>query len=230
MILAYAAIPLTILCYWLTRTLYQKFPKPFMNPLLISMIVLMLLIHFANWDLQEYENGAWFINWLLKPAVVALALPLYQQMIHIRSKIKPIMVCCSLAVVISVGISMIICYFMHVDPKIMATVAPRSITTPLAMSVSGSLGGIPSITAAVVVIVGISGAVVGFPLLKLFRINDPQAQGIAMGACSHAVGTSAATERGVTQGAFSSLALVVCGILTAIIAPIMFALYELVVK
>lgn len=224
----YAALPLTVICYWLTRMLYQKYSNPFLNPLLISMILLMLLIHFGHFSLPEYRQGTWIIDWLLKPAVVALALPLYQQMAHIRSQLKPIFVCCSLAVVLSVLITLFTCHVMHIDMKMMATVAPRSITTPLAMSVSDSLGGIPSITAAVVVIVGIAGAVVGFPLLKLFKVTDPQAQGIAIGACSHAVGTSAATERGLTQGAFSSLSLVVCGILTSIIAPIMFMLYRLV--
>lgn len=223
----YAALPLTVICYWLTRMLYQKYSNPFLNPLLISMILLMLLIHFGHFSLPEYRQGTWIIDWLLKPAVVALALPLYQQMVHIRSQLKPIFVCCSLSVVLSVLITLFTCRIMHIDLQMMATVAPRSITTPLAMSVSDSLGGIPSITAAVVVIVGIAGAVVGFPLLKLFKVTDPQAQGIAIGACSHAVGTSAATERGLTQGAFSSLSLVVCGILTSIIAPVMFMLYHL---
>ena len=200
----YLALPLTILLYWLTRKLYQRIPLPFINPLLIPMVALMLLLHFAHIPLQQYMDGTWIINWLLKPAVVALALPLYQQMLHIKAKIKPI---------------------MGIDEEITRSIATRSITTPLAMSVSESLGGIPSIAAAVVIMVGISGAVIGFPLLKLFGVTDPQAQGLAMGACSHAIGTAAATERGTTQGAFSSLALVVCGILTSLIAPVMFAIY-----
>lgn len=223
----YIALPLTLFCYWAGRKLYQRFPLPIMNPLLISMIVLMGLIHFGNFSLNEYEQGTWIINWLLKPAVVALAIPLYQQAIHIRAKIKPIIICCSLSVVISVLTSMVICYSLDVDKKLMISIAARSITTPLAMSVSESLGGIPSIAAACVIMVGILGAVIGFPILKLMGVTDPQAQGLAIGACSHAVGTSAANERGVTQGAFSSLSLVVCGVLTSLIAPIMFAIYGL---
>ncbi|NCB57575.1 MAG: LrgB family protein [Gammaproteobacteria bacterium] len=224
----YLALPLTILLYWLTRKLYQRIPLPFINPLLIPMVVLMLILHFGQLPLQDFMDGTWIINWLLKPAVVALALPLYQQMIHIKAKIKPIMICCSISVVISILTSMLICQAMGIDEEITRSIATRSITTPLAMSVSESLGGIPSIAAAVVIMVGISGAVIGFPLLKLFGVTDPQAQGLAIGACSHAIGTAAATERGVTQGAFSSLALVVCGILTALIAPIMFAIYGLI--
>jgi putative effector of murein hydrolase len=159
-----------------------------------------------------------------------LALPLYQQVIHIKHKIKPILICCSLSVVISILTSMVICRSLGIEEQITRSIATRSITTPLAMSVSESLGGIPSIAAAVVVIVGIFGAIIGFPLLKLFGVTDPQAQGLAIGACSHAVGTSAANERGVTEGAFSSLALVVCGILTALIAPLMFAIYGLFIQ
>ena len=111
------------------------------------------------------------IIWLLKPAVVALALPLYQQTAQIREKIRPIFLCCSLSVVISVITSMMICYTIHIDDKLMVSIAARSITTPLAMSVSESLGGIPSIAAACVIMVGISGAVIGFPILKFLGVK-----------------------------------------------------------
>ena len=162
----YLALPLTVLCYWLSRKLYQRFPLPIMNPLLISMIVLMSLLHFGHFPLNDFQSGTWIINWLLKPAVVALALPLYQQVIHIKHKIKPILICCSLSVVISILTSMVICRSLGIEEQITRSIATRSITTPLAMSVSESLGGIPSIAAAVVVIVGIFGAIIGFPLLK----------------------------------------------------------------
>ncbi len=151
----YLALPLTILLYWLTRKLYQRFPLPFINPLLIPMVVLMLILHFGKLPLQDFMDGTWIINWLLKPAVVALALPLYQQMIHIKAKIKPIMICCSISVVISILTSMLICRTMGIDEEITRSIATRSITTPLAMSVSESLGGIPSIAAAVVIMVGL---------------------------------------------------------------------------
>lgn len=139
----YLALPLTILLYWLTRKLYQRIPLPFINPLLIPMVVLMLILHFGQLPLQDFMDGTWIINWLLKPAVVALALPLYQQMIHIKAKIKPIMICCSISVVISILTSMLICRTMGIDEEITRSIATRSITTPLAMSVSESLGGDP---------------------------------------------------------------------------------------
>ena len=223
----YLAIPVTILLYALTREVYRRKPVPLINPLLIPMIILMVVIGYFGLSLADYEKGASPINMLLQPAVVALAIPLYQQIGQIRAKLKPIIVSCSLAVVLSISISLVLAFILQAKPEILASVATRSITTPLAMSVSSSLGGIPAIAAAIVVLVGILGAVVGYPLLKLFRVTDPQAQGLAMGACSHAIGTAASAEQGAMQGAFASLAMVVCGVLTAIFAPILFALFHL---
>ena len=222
----YLAIPLTLLFYWLTRRLYQRFPLPFINPVLIPMLLLMAIIAGLGLSLEEFERGDHPIHLLLEPAVVALAIPLYQQIGQIRAQLKPILICCLISVLIAVGMTFVICTLLPTDPKIVASIATRSITTPLAMSVSSSLGGIASVAAAIVVLVGILGAVIGFPLLKLFGVTDPQAQGLAMGACSHAVGTAAAAERGTIQGAFSSLALVMCGILTAILTPLLFTLYQ----
>ena len=222
----YLAIPLTLLLYWLTRRLYQRFPLPFINPVLIPMLLLMAIIAGLGLSLEAFERGAHPIHLLLEPAVVALAIPLYQQIGQIRAQLKPILICCLLSVLIAVSMTFVICTLLPTDPKIVASIATRSITTPLAMSVSSSLGGIASVAAAIVVLVGILGAVIGFPLLRLFGVTNPQAQGLAMGACSHAVGTAAAAERGTVQGAFSSLALVVCGILTAILTPLLFALYQ----
>ncbi len=224
----YLAIPLTLLFYWLTRQLYARFPLPFINPVLIPMLLLMGIIATFGLSLEEFERGAKPIHLLLEPAVVALAIPLYQQIGQIRAQLKPILICCLISVLISVLMTFTIAALLPTDPKIVASIATRSITTPLAMSVSSSLGGIASIAAAIVVLVGIMGAVIGFPLLKLFGVTDPQAQGLAIGACSHAVGTSAAAERGTVQGAFSSLALVMCGILTSIVTPLLFALYRLI--
>lgn len=222
----YLAIPATLVLYLLTRRLYRLLPWPIINPLLIPMVILMLIIGCLGLSLHDYEQGAAPINMLLEPAVVALAIPLYQQIGQIRAKLKPILICCSLSVLISVCLTLVICSLLPTKPEILASIMTRSITTPLSMSVSTSLGGIAAVAAAIVVVVGILGAVIGFPLLKLFGVTDPQAQGLAMGACSHAIGTAAAAERGTSQGAFSSLALVVCGVLTAILAPILYGLYQ----
>lgn len=220
------AIPLTLALYFATRALYRRLPWPIVNPVLIPTAVIIAILLGFHLPLDQYQHGTFPITALLEPAVVALALPLYQQARQIQAKLKPILVCTLASVLISVCTTLLIGHLMGADPALLASLATKSITTPLAMSVSQSLGGIPAIAAAVVVVVGIIGALIGYPLLKLMRVTDPEAQGLAMGACAHAIGTATSAEKGVTQGAFSSLAMVVCGILTAAVAPLLFAIYH----
>ncbi|WP_309266602.1 LrgB family protein [Aeromonas salmonicida] len=220
------AIPLTLALYFATRALYRRLPWPIINPVLVPTAVIIGLLLWLDLPLDQYESGTRPITALLEPAVVALALPLYQQARQIQARLKPILICTLASVLISVCTTLLIGHSMGADPALLASLATKSITTPLAMSVSQSLGGIPAIAAAVVVVVGIVGALIGYPLLKLMRVTDPEAQGLAMGACAHAIGTATSAEKGITQGAFSSLAMVVCGILTAAVAPLLFAIYH----
>ena len=220
------ALPLTLALYFMTRALYRRLPWPVINPVLIPTAVIIGLLLWLDLPLDQYQRGTVPITALLEPAVVALALPLYQQARQIRDKLRPIVICTLTSVLISVCTTLGVGHLMGADPALLASIATKSITTPLAMSVSQSLGGIPAIAAAVVVVVGILGALIGYPLLRLMRVTDPEAQGLAMGACAHAIGTAASAEQGVTQGAFSSLAMVVCGVLTAAVAPLLFALYH----
>ena len=220
------AIPLTLALYFMTRALYRRLPWPIINPVLLPTAVIIGLLLWLELPLEQYQHGTFPITALLEPAVVALALPLYQQARQIQAKLKPILLCTLASVLISVCTTLVIGHLMGADPALLASLATKSITTPLAMSVSKSLGGIPAIAAAVVVVVGIIGALIGYPLLKLMRVTDPEAQGLAMGACAHAIGTDTSAEKGVTQGAFSSLAMVVCGVLTAAVAPLLFAIYH----
>ncbi|MGL5030380.1 MAG: LrgB family protein [Aeromonas sp.] len=220
------AIPLTLALYFATRALYRLLPWPIINPVLVPTAVIIGLLLWLDLPLAQYAQGSHPITMLLEPAVVALALPLYRQARQIQAKLKPILICTLASVLISVCTTLLIGHAMGADPALLASLATKSITTPLAMSVSQSIGGIPAIAAAVVVVVGIIGALIGYPLLALFKVTDPEAQGLAMGACAHAIGTASSAERGVTQGAFASLAMVVCGILTAAIAPLLFTLYH----
>ncbi|PJG57885.1 LrgB family protein [Aeromonas cavernicola] len=220
------AIPLTLALYVATRALYRYLPWPIINPVLVPTAVIIGLLLWFPLPLADYQSGTRPITALLEPAVVALALPLYQQARQIQAKLKPIVICTLASVLISICTTLLIGHLMGADPSLLASLATKSITTPLAMSVSESIGGIPAIAAAMVVVVGISGALLGYPLLKLIKVTDPEAQGLAMGACAHAIGTAASAEKGVTQGAFASLAMVMCGILTAAVAPLLFALYH----
>lgn len=159
------------------------------------------------------------IDFWLKPAVVALGVPLYKQLSSIRQEILPILLSqlagCVVGVVSVVGIARL----MGASTDVVLSLAAKSVTTPIAMEVTESVGGIPALTATIVVFVGIFGAITGFRILRYGHIGMPSSQGISLGTASHAVGTSAAMERSMEHGAYASLGLTLNGIFTAILAP-----------
>ncbi|WP_340642343.1 CidB/LrgB family autolysis modulator [Photobacterium damselae] len=212
----------TLVCFYVARYISGKIKNPLLNPLLITLIVLIVLLKWLQVPYEVYFADNKIINFLLGPAVVALALPLYQQLAHIRSKWKTIMTACFVGSVLSMTFGTAIAFWMGADAQLAASILPKSITTPLAMAASQQIGGIPSITAAMVILVGIFGAVLGYPIMKLLKIEHPLAKGLSMGTVSHALGTAKAAEEDYQEGAFSSLALVICGIMTTILAPILF--------
>lgn len=226
----YCAIPMTVLLYLVVRHFQIKTKLKTLNPLLIPAIIIVITIIITKVDPIAYQNGTRFITALLEPAVVVLAIPLYQKFDLIKKQALLILICCTLSIFLSYLISYVTCYFANVDHSMISTMGARSITTPLAMDVSDRTGGIKAITACIVCIVGIMGAIIGFPLMRLFKIRNKKAQGLAMGACAHAVGTSAATEKGLTEGAFSSLSLIVCGVLTTLLATPIFLLLNFIDK
>ena len=198
----YIALPLTLLLYALTKKMYAFRRIPLLNPVLIPCILIIILLISADLSLEDYQTGTSALTFLLEPSIVALAIPLYLQFKEIKKQAVLILLCC-----------------LGIDRMIAYALTTRSITTPLAISATNELGGIPSIAVAIVCIAGICGAVMGFPLMKRLKITDPRAQGLAIGSCSHAVGTSSAQEYGVVQGSYSSLALILCGIITSVVAP-----------
>ena len=212
------ALPLTLFLYLFIRFLQKKTGWAILNPLLIPMLIIIGLILGTDSDPNDYKEGAALISWLLEPSVVALAIPLYLKFSMIKKQALPILICCSISILISFLIAYVTCKLLNVNDNMIPTIGARSITTPLAMSVSDKMGGIASITACIVCCVGITGAVIGFPLMKLFHIRNKKAQGLAMGSCAHAVGTACAAQKGETEGAYSSLGLIVCGILTTFLA------------
>ncbi len=223
--MVWLAMPLTALFYLLTRKLARKVKSPLVNTIMLPALAIIALLLLTGLESADYQTGTRPLSLLLELAVVAFALPLYQQATKIRRKLGPILLCCSLSVLISVGTTLLLGALIQAEPQLLASIATKSITTPLAMSVSQSMGGIPAIAAGLVIIVGMMGAIIGFPLLRWAGIHHPEAQGLAMGAGAHAIGTSAAAEVGPVQGAFASLAMVVCGIATAVLAPPLFHLY-----
>lgn len=213
------SLPLTLLVFFVSRKLAQRLNMPLLNPLLVSMAVIISLLLLTGIPYEHYFQGSKILNDLLQPAVVALAFPLYEQVHQIRARWKSIITVCfigSMTAMISGGV---IALLMGVKPDIAASIMPKSVTTPIAMAVAASIGGIPTISAICVIFVGILGAVFGQSLLNLLRITNKSSRGLAMGAASHALGTARSAETNYQEGAFSSLALVICGIITSLTAP-----------
>lgn len=190
-----------------------------LNPILVTMTLLIILLKVSGISYETYHESGKYIEFWLKPSIVALGVPLYEQLGQIRKQFLPIFVS-QLAGCLSglVGV-VLIAQWLGAPRDVIVSLAPKSVTTPIAMEVCSTLGGIPSLTAAIVVTVGLFGAVFGFRVLELFRVRNPYSQGLAMGAASHAVGTSRAMEQSQLHGAYASLGLILNGVLTAIMAP-----------
>ncbi len=216
------SIPLTVVVFLAARQLAARVKISIVNPLLIAMAVIIPLLLLLQIPYTRYFQGSAILNSLLQPAVVALALPLYEQMHQIRARWKSIISVCFIGSMTAMISGTAIALWLGATPEIAATLLPKSVTTPIAMAVSGSLGGIPAISAICVLMAGVLGAVFGHMLLNLLRVRAASARGLAIGNASHAIGTARAVEMDAQEGAFSSLALVLCAIITSLLAPFIF--------
>ncbi len=216
------SLPLTLVVFFAARKLGSIIKTPLLNPLLVSMVVLIPFLMVTGIQYDHYFQGSKILNDLLQPAVVALAFPLYEQLHQIRARWKSIISICFIGSMVAMISGTVIALLMGATPQIAASVMPKSVTTPIAMAVGGSIGGIPAISAVCVIFVGILGAVFGHTLLNLMHISTKASRGLAMGTASHALGTARCAELDFQEGAFSSLALVICGIITSLMAPFLF--------
>lgn len=218
------SLPLTVVVFFAARKLAAKVKISLVNPLLVSMAVIIPLLLLIQMPYARYFQGSSLLNQLLQPSVVALAVPLYEQMHQIRARWKSIISVCFMGSMTAMISGTAIALWMGATPQIAATIMPKSVTTPIAMAVSGTLGGIPAISAICVLIAGVLGAVFGHMILNLLKISGKAARGLAIGNASHALGTARCSELDYQEGAYSSLALVICGIITSLLAPFMFPL------
>lgn len=218
----YIAAPITLLFFFVFKKLYRLKPIAFLNPVLVTVFSLIVTLLIFNIPYGEYEQGTFMITALLEPAIVALSIPLYLQLKVIRTQLKLILISCFIAVLVAFCSAFYIMPLLGADLVTAASFAGQSVTTPIAMEISANLNGIVSLTAAMVIFAGIIGASIGLPFLKFCRIKHPQAIGVAIGCASHAIGTSKALEESEEVGAFSSIALIVCAILSALVMPILY--------
>lgn len=218
------SVPLTVLVFLAARRIAARVKLSIVNPLLVAMAVIIPLLLLLQMPYARYFQGSAILNSLLQPAVVALALPLYEQMHQIRARWKSIIGVCMIGCITAMVSGTAIALWLGATPEIAATLLPKSVTTPIAMAVSATQGGIPAISAICVLMAGMLGAVFGHMLLNLLGVRVASARGLAIGNASHAIGTARAIEMDPLEGAFSSLALVLCAIITSLLAPFIFPL------
>lgn len=212
-------LAITFGIYYVARQIQKWTGWVVLNPILITIAALIALLQLTGISYETYEQGGQYIDFWLKPAIVALGVPLYQHLGQIRRQLLPILMSQLVGCLVGLVSVTLIASALGASHEVIVSLAPKSVTTPIAMEVCKTSGGIPSLTAAIVVIVGLFGAVFGFKILEVWHVRNPFSQGISMGTAAHAVGTSRAMEKGETYGAYSSLGLILNGVLTALLTP-----------
>lgn len=213
-------VAISVLTYELGVFLKKKLKWPICNPLLISIVAVIVFLVAFDIPYESYNAGAKYLSYLLTPATVCLAIPLYLQLDLLKKNIVAILVGVFSGVLASLGTVLAMSVVFGLNHKEYVTMLPKSITTAIGMGVSEELGGYVTISVAVIIITGVLGNMAAEFICKLFRIKSPISRGLAIGTASHAVGTARAMELGEVEGAMSSLAIVVCGLCTVIGASI----------
>ena len=209
-------ISLSIIIFWIGVRIQKKTGLVLCNPLLIAIVLVSAVLLVCRIPYEAYNEGGTIINMFLAPATACLAVSIYTQINLLKENWLPIVMGCTAGSITSMVSIYFMCRLFRLDEAVSASLIPKSVTTPIAVSISQNLGGIQAITVVAVIITGILGSIMAPTLIKLFRVKDPVAAGLAIGACSHAVGTSKALELGETEGAMSGLAIGICGILTVV--------------
>ncbi|QLI82277.1 LrgB family protein [Chitinibacter fontanus] len=213
---------LTLGAYVISEGIYLaagRFPKlqPVLHPVLLSVIMLITLLHYTQVSYGTYFAGAMPIHLLLGPATVALAIPLYANLQRVREYLAPLLIALLVGSLLGILSGLLIGHALGLSPTSLISIAPKSVTTPIAMALAQHAGGNVSLAAGFVILTGICGAVLAVPLFQLLRVDNEIAQGFAMGIAAHGVGTSRALQMSETTGAFAGLAMGLNGVLTSLI-------------
>ena len=213
-------VAVSILSYQFGVILQRRFKTALFNPLLIALLLIMGILLFFEVDYSSYYEGAKYLSYLLTPATVCLAIPLYEQMELLKKNASAILAGILAGVLSSMICVMTMAVLFHLSHEQYVTLLPKSITTAIGMGVSEELGGIVTITVAAIIITGVIGNMFAEAICKLFRIHEPVAKGIAIGSAAHALGTAKAMEIGKVEGAMSSLSIAISGLMTVIAASV----------
>lgn len=211
---------LTLGAYQVGLWLRKKWDNPICNPIIVAVILVAAVLLLTGFPVESYQSSMGGITWLLTPATVCLALPLYEQLKILKKNLGAILTGVAAGTVTSLVVVFAMCRAFGLDDAMTVSLLPKSITTAMGMVLSEQNGGIAALTTVVIIITGILGSLLGSILCKLLKLEHPIAQGVALGTASHVMGTSKANELGALQGAVSSLSLAIAGILTAVLFPI----------
>lgn len=215
-------ISLTLILYVALEKILLHWRIPLLNPLIATIIVIIILLKLTGISYADYNVGASFFTMLITPATVALALPLYQNFDKLKKYFLPVIVATLVGVVANVGLSVVIGKIFGLQQGMVISLLPKSVTTAISIDLSNQMGGISAVTLAIVVSTGIFGALIGSHIFKIFKIKSPVAQGIALGSTSHAIGTGRAIQIGELEGILSGLCICVNGIVTVLLLPLLY--------
>lgn len=216
----FCGVLITLAAYGIGMLVKKKFKLAIFNPLLLAIVITILILLIFKIDYKTYSEGADYISYLLTPATICLAIPLYEQFELLKKNVAALLIGIISGVLTSLCTILVLAILFGLDHKAYVTMLPKSITTAIGMGVSEELGGYISITVAVIIVTGILGNILAEIVCKVFHITEPIAKGVAIGTASHAIGTTKAMEMGEVEGAVSSLSIVVAGILTVVGANI----------
>ena len=222
---AAAGVVLSLAAYGLGMWLKKKTGLAWVNPLLVSIVLCILVLKVFHIDYEAYNNSAKYLSYLLTPATVALAIPLYRQLQILKDNLAAILAGVSAGVLASLGSILAMSALFGLSHEEYVTLLPKSITTAIGMGVSEELGGYVTITVAVIILTGVLGNMIAEPFCRLLRLKSPVSRGLAIGTAAHAIGTAKAMEMGEIEGAMSSLAIVVAGLMTVVGASVFAMIY-----
>lgn len=217
-------IGITLGAYQLAMAAYERTRWVFLQPVLVSMLTVIGILLLSGLSFAEYKNSVAALTLLLGPATVALAVPLYLNLRRIRQLFWPIIITLALAGTFATVMGVGLAWAFGAEPIMLMSMAPKSVTSPIAMLVADQIGGIAALAAVFVMITGVIGAIVGPSVLRLCRVHHPAAQGMALGITAHAVGTARALQESDECGAFAALAMSLMGVITAVLLPLAIAL------
>ncbi|MBQ4562850.1 MAG: LrgB family protein [Lachnospiraceae bacterium] len=213
-------VTLSLVTFWIGLLCKKKFRLPLFNPLLIAVILTIIVLLIFDVDYTTYNDSAKYLSYLLTPTTICLAIPLYEQLTILKKNIKAVLIGIGAGVLSSLGSILLLSAAFGLSHEQYLSLLPKSITSAIAVGLSEELGGVVALTAFGVTITGIFGNVIAESVLKLFRIEEPVAKGLACGTAAHAIGTAKAMEFGELEGAMSSLSIAVAGLMTVMAASI----------